>query len=115
VKKFNLVIFLFFALQVSAQKPKNFIVDVTVKEQPIHDLFTQIEEQLALKFSYNTRLINADSVITYSGLKTVKKVVFDIFDKRIQAKMVGNYLVLLDGKKAIKASNKAHPNIISFK
>jgi hypothetical protein len=114
VKKFNLVIFLFFALQVSAQKPKNFIVDVTVKEQPIHDLFTQIEEQLALKFSYNTRLINADSVITYSGLKTVKKVVFDIFDKRIQAKMVGNYLVLLDGKKAIKASNKAHPNIISF-
>lgn len=110
------IIFLLFCISLSsyAEKKKDYHVSVSVKNQPIRVLFSQIESQLDLKFSYNTKLINADSAISYKDAKPVKRVINDLFGKKVKVKIVGNYIVLTQGNKDLKASEKANPDVITF-
>ena len=115
MKRISIIILLFtISLSSFAEKKKDYHVSVSVKSQPIRTLFLQIEKQLDLKFSYNTKLINADSIISYKDSKPVKKVMNDLFGKKVKAKILGGYIVLTQGNKDLKASEKANPDIISF-
>lgn len=116
MKKYSfLAILLFIGLSSFAEKRKDYPVNVSVKDQPIRVLFNQIETQLDRKFSYNTKLLNADSIITYQGHKPVKKVITEVFNKSIQAKIVGGFIVLTPGKKEIKADEKKNNQLITFR
>ena len=115
MKRISFLFFLFVSIQLSAQTGSSFYVKVKVEKEPIRVIFNQIETQLGLKFSYNTRLINADSVVTYSTNGTLKKVISELFDKRIQAKPLGDYIVLVRSKKSERKLEKDNPTTVVFK
>ena len=108
------VLFLFLVISnfSFAEPRKDYVVNVSIENAPISQLFSLIENQLQVTFSYNTHLLNSDSLITYSGHTTVKKVISDIFEKRIQTKVIGSYIVLIEHKKNGKDS--PHSNTIEF-
>lgn len=113
MKKVSLLWLFLVSFSVFAQK---LDITVSVNQKPIRVLFDRIEEQTNYQFSYNTTLINADSVITYSSTnKRIEKVISDVFDKRIQAKIIGKHIVLLRSKKAENLNEKNHPELTSFK
>ena len=101
MKKISLIIFLLFSLSTWANKRDPHTVNVKIESQPIRELFLQIETQLHKKFSYNTALVNTDSVMSYSASKPLVKVINDVFQKRLKPKVVGNYIVLVK-RKAVK-------------
>jgi hypothetical protein len=115
VKRISFLFFLFVSIQLNAQTGNSFYVKVKVEKEPIKVIFSQIEMQLGFKFSYNTRLINADSIVTYSCNGTLKKVISELFEKRIQAKPMGDYIVLVRSKKAERKLEKNNPSTVVFK
>ncbi len=115
MKRISFLFFLFVSIQLNAQTGSSFYVKVKVEKEPIRVVFNQIETQLGLKFSYNTRLINADSMVTYASSGTLKKVISELFDKRIQAKALGDYIVLVRSKKSERKLDKDNPTSIVFK
>jgi hypothetical protein len=114
VRKISCIIFLILSLCSFAQKNNNFEVNVKLKNQPIKALFSQIEKQTQLKFSYNSNIINADSTINYTAHKPVKKIISEIFNKRIQSKIIGDHIILVHNKKIEKQHEKEHPDLIEF-
>ncbi len=98
MKIFSILIFLCFSLSALAEKKGSHPVTVQVENQTIRVLFSQIEKQLELKFSYNTSLLNADSVISYSASKPLAKVIHEVFRKKLKSKIIGNYIVLIRKK-----------------
>ncbi len=98
MKKFSALLFLLISFTSWANKRDPFTVAVKVENQSVRQLFTQIENQLNRKFSYNTALVNADSLLTYTASKPLAKVINDVFKKRLKSKVVGNYIVLVKRK-----------------
>ena len=115
MKRISFLFFLFVSIQLNAQNNSSFYVKVKAENEPISVVFNQIETQLNLKFSYNTRLLNADSLVTYSTGGTLKKVISELFDKRIQAKPMGDYIVLVQSKKSERKQDKRNPTTVVFK
>jgi len=114
VRQISCLIFLCISLGTFAQKKSSLEVQVQLNKQPIRVLFSQIEQQTELKFSYNSNILNADSIITYSAHKTVKKVISEVFDRRIQSKIIGTHIILVHSKKIEKQYDKDHPDFTEF-
>lgn len=98
MKKFSVLLFVCFSFAASANKKEIYPVNVKLENQSIRVLFSQIEVQLDLKFSYNTSLLNADSIISYNASKPLTKVINEVFRKQLKSKIVGNYIVLVRRK-----------------
>lgn len=114
MRQISCLLFLLISLGVFAQNKSNVEVNVSLKKQPVRILFTQIEQQTGLHFSYNSNILNADSLITYSAHKTVKKIISEVFDRRIQSKIIGSHIILVHSKKIEKQYDKDHPDFTEF-
>ncbi len=99
MKIFSTIIFGLICSFGFAQNSNDLSVSVTLNNQPLKEIFHQIEIQTNYQFSYNSTLVNSDSLITYSSSNSVKKIIADLFDKRIKAKIIGNHIVLVSNKK----------------
>jgi hypothetical protein len=88
------------------------LVDLDINNQPIHDLFEEIERQTELSFSFNTRLIDRDELISYqSNQQPVEKVINKVFDGRIDAKIIGNHMVLVENRRLEKKAAKKNKEL----
>ena len=82
-------------------------VSLDVENKSIRDLFAQVEQQSNLKFSFNTKLINRDSLVFYKcSNKAINRVVTDLFYNKILAKYIGQHIVLIENTKQINRNQK---------
>ncbi|RLD57546.1 MAG: hypothetical protein DRJ05_09520, partial [Bacteroidetes bacterium] len=80
VKTSNIIFLLMISSFVFGQKNKDPELNLNIKDKPVRELLLQIEEQTQLIFSFNTELINRDSIVTYySENKSVEKVISELF------------------------------------
>lgn len=93
---------------------KNVKLELDIDNQPVRVLLNQIETQTQLRFSYNTSLIDRDSLVSYkSNNKSPEAVIFELFSKRIKAKVIGRHIVLLENKK-VKKDKKSESQFVHF-
>lgn len=80
---------------VSAQKHLSKKVTVNVSKQPISVLFADICKQGKFEFSYNSNLINSDSIVTISAInKPVQSVLNQVFSGKYHYKERGNHIII---------------------
>lgn len=105
-----LILLLLYFVHSFGQKHKAIVLNLSINKQPIHELFAQIEQQSHLNFSFNTELINRDSIVSYQANKqTIEKVISQVFSDRIEAKVIGNHIVLIENRRKEKKKIKTIP------
>ncbi len=115
VKTSNIIFLLLISSFVFGQKNKDPKLNLNIKDKPVRELLLQIEEQTQLIFSFNTELINRDSIVTYfAENKSIEKVISELFFEDIKAKIIGNHIVLLENSKNRGNNKKIEPQIIHF-
>lgn len=93
---------------------KNVKLELDIDNQPVRVLLKQIETQTKLRFSYNTSLIDRDSLVSYKSItKSPEAVILELFSKRIKAKIIGRHIVLLENKK-VKKDKKSESQFVHF-
>ena len=84
------------------------LVSLSIENQPVKILFSQIEKQSGMSFSYNASLINSDSIITFNASEIrVEKAISEVFDRRIKAKFIGSHIVLIESRQFDKKIAKS--------
>ncbi|MEZ5017295.1 MAG: STN and carboxypeptidase regulatory-like domain-containing protein [Flavipsychrobacter sp.] len=79
----------------SAQKHLSKKVTVNVSRQPISVLFAEICKQGKFEFSYNSNLINGDSIVTISAInKPVQSILNQVFAGKYHYKERGNHIII---------------------
>lgn len=108
MKTYSFLLFLLTHCFLYGQTSKDVTVQLNVKDQSVREVLTQIEDQTHLKFSYNTKLIDRDSVLSYIAVdRSLDQVIDELFFKRISPKVIGRHIVLLEVKKEKKKAAKA--------
>lgn len=108
MKTYSILLFLLIHCLLFGQTSKDVIVQLDVKDQSIREVLHQIEDQTQLKFSYNTKLINRDSVLSYRVVDiSLEQVIDELFFERISPKVIGRHIVLLEKQKEKKKATKA--------
>lgn len=81
--------------QIAAQSMLQLPVTVHMHNRPLEKVLDTISKQGKFVFSYNSTLINSDSLVTISiKNKTVKQVLDLLFNQTLQYTPSGNYLIL---------------------
>lgn len=93
--KILLLFFILLSLHGIAQTNLNKIVSVQVVRQPVSDVLASISNQGGFYFSYNSRLVPADSLVSVNMVrKTVRQVLDILFPGRFQYSESGNYIII---------------------
>lgn len=96
--------FCLFTTNVSAQSLLNRTVSIDIKSQPLKDVLTILSNEGDFNFSYNSKAINKDSIISLN-LKnvTVLQALRKIFNASYEFKETGSYVIIR--RKAVATSN----------
>ena len=89
------------AYQASAQNALYQKVTIQANQQPVREVLNSMSRQGGFIFSYNSNILNADSVVTISVVdKTVQSVLEQLYPNKYYYKQTGKYLILqLDATK----------------
>ncbi len=111
---FVLFIFNFASAQNSSLKK----VNLSVSQKSIRELLTSIQQQTQLRFSFNSRLIDQDSIVSYRCKnKAVKHVIADLSANRLTSKRIGNHIILVENERTLEKQQKkkrAEQRTLSF-
>lgn len=70
-------------------------VTVQANKQPVRDVLSSMSDQGGFVFSYNSNILNADSIITINAInKPVQEVLDQLFPDKYHYKQTGKYLIL---------------------
>lgn len=87
-----------------AQSLLQSTVTIKVNKQPLHDILTIISNEANVTFSYNTKAINRDSLVTVQALnKPLGDVLRTIFGSGYEFKESGSYIIIR--KKPVSTSS----------
>lgn len=82
-------------------------VTLSIEQQPIRELLASVKQQTRLQFSFNSRLINQDSIVSYHCKnKKLKHVFADISNDRLTSKRIGTHIILIENERAIEKQQK---------
>ena len=95
-----IVFFLFFSGFVSAQNDLlEKRVTIAAQKEPLENVLTAITKQTAVRFSYNSQLLNPKREVTITAQnKTIKEILPKILPQTVSYKKVGEHIVLLPKK-----------------
>lgn len=109
---FVILLFMAHPFLLSAQYNNPVINNIEIDNGSIVNLFKQIEKESKLTFSYNTKLVNTDSIVSYEASNiTIQKIINELFFGRLESKIIGEHIVLIPNWKKSK-KKKSHQ--ISF-
>lgn len=95
---------LVFTLNVSAQSHLSKVISIDAKSQPIKDVLTIISNEGEFNFSYNSKSVNKDSLVSVSVKNgTVLQVLRKLFNSGYEFKETGSYIIIR--RKALTTSN----------
>jgi hypothetical protein len=78
-----------------AQSLLSGTVTIKAKNQPLHEVLTIIGNDANVNFSYNTKSVNRDTLISVSAVnKSLREVLRMIFDASYEFKESGNYIII---------------------
>lgn len=78
-----------------AQSLMQSTVSIKADHQPLHDILTIISNDANVTFSYNTKVINRDSLITVQAVnKPLADVLRTIFGAGYEFKESGSYIII---------------------
>jgi len=106
IKRIFRVFFLSFLVTASfaQQSPLNKCISLHVKNRTVQDVLTQIESKGNFNFSYNTAILdNLQPVSLQVEHETIASILKKILGKKIEYKVIGDHVVLVD-----KYRNKSH-------
>ncbi len=106
MKKISIVIIpiLLFTQIVFAQNHLNKIISVNVKSLPLQDALTVISNEGDFTFSYNSKVVKKDSIVSISAKsKSVHDILRTLFKSGYDFKESGNYIIIR--RKAITTSS----------
>lgn len=106
MKKISIVIIpiLLFTQIVFAQNHLNKIISVNVKSLPLQDALTVISNEGDFTFSYNSKVVKKDSIVSISAKsKSVQDILRMLFKSNYDFKESGNYIIIR--RKAITTSS----------
>ncbi|MCC7029873.1 MAG: carboxypeptidase-like regulatory domain-containing protein [Chitinophagaceae bacterium] len=94
----SIIIQLFIILlcsNVNAQSLLSATVSIKAKRQPLHEVLTIIGNEATVNFSYNTKAIKRDTLLSVSAVnKPLREVLRMIFDAGYEFKESGNYIII---------------------
>lgn len=116
MKSLSILFLLIINTTLFAQNAENILVDIDVENKPISYLFKQIENQSNLSFSYNSNLLNNDSIVNYKASSvSIAEVISTLFENHLEVKRIGRHLVIDEAKKYEKKKVKnENPLVYNF-
>lgn len=113
--RFTKIIFVLFLFVVfvgsNALSQENYLnkkITISISKQKLKNVLNTIGTKAGFEFSYNVELYNFDSIVSINAEnKSVKKILDKLFDNKIEYKIVGRHIVLLNNNE-IKKVEKEH-------
>jgi hypothetical protein len=94
----NNILLLFFILLSfcgNAQSHLDKLVSITVNDQPVSEVLSSICKQGGFYFSYDSRLIPADSIVSLNSIRLpVRQILLILFPGRFIYRESGNYIII---------------------
>lgn len=95
MKSFLIIIVLLAAFSASAQMPLERRISITANQAPLEKVLQAISTKGNFFFAYNSSIIKTDSLVNLSIVnKSVKDVLFVLFQSNYEYKSAGNYVIL---------------------
>lgn len=97
--KFSLLLLLFTFKQVDLQNDQasvlNQKITIEARQETIRNILKQIEKQIHLGFTYDSKIIDAQKKRTVSFIKKpLSEVISTLFNNDVKCKVKGNYIIL---------------------
>lgn len=100
-----LLLFLSINAQANYLKTK---ITLSLENKPINYVLHEIENQSQILFSYNSNILNADSLVSIKAKnESLKRVLNKLFDNRFEFKLLGNHIVLFRNEREKPQKNNS--------
>lgn len=94
-KNILLLFFILLFFYGNAQSHLDKMVSITVNDQPVSEVLTSISKQGGFYFSYDSRLIPADSIVSLNRTRQpVRQILMMLFPGRFVYRESGNYIII---------------------
>jgi hypothetical protein len=94
----NKILLLFFILLPfcgNAQSHLDKLISITMNNQPVSEVLSSISKQGGFYFSYDSRLIRADSIVSLNRIRQpVRQILMILFPGRFTYRESGNYIII---------------------
>jgi hypothetical protein len=97
VSKINILLLFFILLSFcgNAQSHLDKLVSITMNNQPVSEVLSSISKQGGFYFSYDSRLIPADSIVSLNRIhQPVRQILMILFPGRFIYRESGNYIII---------------------
>ena len=96
------------ALTVCGQDILDRKITINASNQRLADVLKQISNQGGFYFSYNSHIVNRDSLVSLSVTnRSIRQILDQLFNRNIDYKQSNNYLILRKGAPTIKTGTRS--------